>query len=473
MADSAKKKYRIERDSMGEIQVPEDACYGAQTQRAVENFPISGIKESPAFITAYVLLKKAAAITNNKLGQLDDIKCRAIVGAADEILAGNYFEQFVVDVFQAGAGTSFNMNTNEVIANLAVEKLGRARGDRYVHPNDHVNMAQSTNDSFPTAMRIAARMELDKLLPVLDDLAGAFRKKGREFDGIIKSGRTHLQDAVPVRLGQEFSAYAAALEKARSKIAESAVSVEELGIGGSAAGTGLNTHPDYQELIVSEISRLTGISFHAAADMREAMQSQMPVAHVSGALKMLALELTRIANDLRLLSSGPTTGIGEIVLPPVQPGSSIMPGKVNPVMAEMLNMVSFQVIGNDTAVSMAVQAGQMELNVMMPVMIFNLLMSIQILTNALKVFRVKCIEGITANAERAKNYMERSVGLATIMNVFIGYDKAAELAKESVRTGRPIPELILEKKLLTEDQLKEILDPGTITEPGIPGKRKG
>jgi len=457
---------------MGEMRLPADAYYGAQTQRAVENFPISGITEPPAFIHAYVLLKKAAALANRELGLLDGERCRAIAGAADEILGGKYAEQFVVDVFQAGAGTSFNMNVNEVLANLAAEKLGRKRGDRYVHPNDHVNMGQSTNDTFPAAMRIAARHELLKLLPVMDDLAQSLKKKGREFDAVIKSGRTHLQDAVPVRLGQEFTAYGLTIEKARSLIASAGASALPLGIGGSAAGTGLNTHPDYRAAVIRHINEMTGEHFVPADDLREAMQSQMPVAQISGALKVLALELIRIANDLRLLSSGPMTGLGEIVLPPVPPGSSIMPGKVNPVMAEVLNMAAFHVIGNDAAVSLAVQAGQLELNVMMPVMIYNLLQSIQILTTVLTVFRIRCIDGITANTETCRQYMEKSIGLAAILNTHIGYDRAAELAKESVRTGSSIPELILEKGLMNENTLREILDTYAITEPGIPGRRK-
>lgn len=461
---------RIERDSMGEMQVPSDALYGAQTQRAVENFPISGIKESPVFIKAYVLLKKAAAIANKTLGELDADKADAIVQAADEILSGKHHDHFVVDVFQAGAGTSFNMNTNEVIANLALSKLGREPGDKYIHPNDHVNMGQSTNDTFPTAMRMAVRDSLQSLYPVLDRLTKSFRAKGKEFDSILKSGRTHLQDAVPVRLGQEFTAYGEAVEKLKKTIEESESSVSELGIGGSATGTGLNTHPDYSKVIVEQISKLSGLSYTSSHDLLEAMQSQRPIAHVSSALKILALEITRIANDLRLLSSGPTTGFGEIVLPPVQPGSSIMPGKVNPVMAEMVNMVCFQVIGNDATVSMAVQGGQMELNVMMPVMIFNVLLSIQIMTNALEVFSTKCIDGIEAYPDKCRNYAEKSVGLATILNTYIGYDQASVLAKESVKTGKSIPELILEKKLLSEEDLNKILDIATITEPGIPGK---
>ena len=462
--------WRIEKDSMGEIKVPGEALYGAQVQRAVENFPISGIKESPTLIRALTVLKKAAAITNKSLGLLDNEKADAIAGAADEILNGNHHEHFVVDVFQAGAGTSFNMNTNEVLANLACERLGKKRGDRYVHPNDHVNMGQSTNDTFPTSMRIAARMDLQELYPVLDGLSASLAKKGKEFDGILKSGRTHLQDAVPVRLGQEFNAYAATVNKAKKRIEASEELLCELGIGGSAAGTGLNVHPGYPKRIIEELSRQTGLEFTPAPDLREAMQSHLPIASVSSSLKNLALEMTRIANDLRLLSSGPTTGFGEIVLPPVQPGSSIMPGKVNPVMAEMLNMVCYQVIGNDTTVSLGVQAGQMELNVMMPVMIFNVLLSIQILTNALNVFRTRCVDGITANPDRCRAYAEKSVGLATILNTYIGYDNASKIAKESVQTGRSIPELILEKKLLTQEQLDEILDTMTVTEPGIPGK---
>ena len=461
---------RVERDSMGEVHVPSDALYAAQTQRAVENFPISGIKESSTLINAYVLLKKAAAITNKSLGFLEEDKSEAIVKAADEILSGKHHDHFVVDVFQAGAGTSFNMNTNEVLANLALLKLGREKGDGYVHANDHVNMGQSTNDTFPTSMRIAARTDLQKLYPVLDKLTDSFRKKGKEFDHILKSGRTHLQDAVPIRLGQEFMAYGEAIEKAKNIIMESEKSVSVLGIGGSAAGTGLNTHPDYSKLMVEQISKLTGLKYTLAPDLREAMQSQMPIAHVSASLKLLALELTRISNDLRLLSSGPTTGFAEIMLPPVQPGSSIMPGKVNPVMAEMLNMVCFQIIGNDTTISMAVQGGQMELNVMMPIMIFNVLLSLQILTNSLEVFRTKCVDGIIAYPDRCQQYAEKSVGLATILNTYIGYDQASVIAKESVKTGKPIPELIIEKKLLTEEELKKILDISAITEPGIPGK---
>ncbi len=470
-----KAKTRIEKDSMGEIRVPSDALYGAQTQRARENFPVSGIRESEALIKAYILLKRAAAMTNAKLGTLDKKISAAIKEAADEILTGKYIDQFVVDVFQAGAGTSFNMNCNEVLANLAAVKLGKKKTEHYVHPNDHVNMGQSTNDTFPAAMRISASIELDKLIPVLKELENSFRNKGKEFDGILKSGRTHLQDAVPVRLGQEFKAYAGTVSKCRKAIEAAGKTVLELGIGGSAAGTGLNTLPEYSAEIVNEISRFTRKKFRCAPDLREAMQSNLPIVTVSGSLRNFSVEMIRIANDLRLLSSGPTTGFGEIKLPPVQPGSSIMPGKVNPVMAEMLNQVLFHVIGNDTTIVFAAQAGQMELNVMMPVMAYNLLQSIEILTNSLEVFRIKCVDGITAEVDKCREYAEKSVGLATILNTYIGYDNASKIAKESVESGKPIPRLILEKKLMTEDQLQKVLDTKSITEPGIPGKtrRKG
>lgn len=464
--------YRQEKDSLGDVRVPTDAYYGAQTARAVENFPISGVREHPALVEAFVAIKIAAAKANMETGMLDPKIGEAIVRAGEEILQGALRDQFVVDVFQAGAGTSFHMNVNEVIANRACELLGGSKGDVHlVHPNDHVNMGQSTNDVFPTAMRVATRMLIRDLLPVLDDLQASFEAKALEFDGIIKSGRTHLQDAAPVRLGQEFAAYAVTIGKARDRIEQAARSIEELGIGGSAVGTGLNTHPHYREKLVAHLRRLTGLKgLRTAPDMREAMQSNLPIAEVSGALRLLALELIRIANDLRLLSSGPTTGFAEITLPPVQPGSSIMPGKVNPVMAEMLNMVCFQVVGNDTTIALAVQAGQMELNVMMPVMAFDLLQSLQILTNALRVFRTKCVDGITAHSERCRQYANRSMALATALNPYIGYAAAAEVVKESVRTGKGIPEIVLEKKRLSPEQLKDVLDPFKMTEPGIPGR---
>jgi aspartate ammonia-lyase len=464
--------FRMEKDSLGEKQVPATAYYGVQTARALENFPISGLRAHPALITAHATIKKAAALTNQELGNLEARIAQAIVQASQEVIEGKLRDQFVVDVFQAGAGVSFNMNCNEVIANRAAEILGGNRGDyKLVHPNDHVNMAQSTNDTFPTSMRLSALMMVGELDPVLERLEHAFASKGREFDAIIKSGRTHLQDAVPIRLGQEFAAYAATVGRCRARILLCRGSLSELGIGGTAAGTGINTHPEYRSRIVAHLSRLTGLSLQNSPDMREAMQSQLPLSEISSALKLLALELVRIANDLRLLSSGPRTGFAEIQLPAVQPGSSIMPGKVNPVMPEVLNMVAFQVVGNDLTVALAVQAGQLELNVMMPAMIYNVLQSMEILKNTLEVFRSRCVEGITADAAHCEHYALESVGIATALNRHIGYAAAAEVAKESMRTGKSIYQIVVERKLLDSEQLRSILDPRAMTEPGIPGKR--
>src|SRR5438477_1574597 len=406
-----RSQYRTERDSLGDVQVPDDALYGAQTARAIRNFPITGLRPHPALVRATVLVKRAAAETNRDLGELDPERANAIIAAADRVLAGEFLDQWRVDPIQAGAGTSHNMNANEVLANLANEALGGKRGEyKPVHPNDHVNMAQSTNDVFPTAMRIASLMQLRELYPVLDRLQSALAAKGKEFDRIIKSGRTHMQDAVPIRLGQEFTAYSVTIGKMRKKIERAAESLLELNIGATAAGTGLNSDPRYQKAVVQKLSELTAFPLQPAGNLVEMTESQSAMAETHGALKLLAIELTRIANDLRLMSSGPQTGFAEIVLPPVQPGSSIMPGKVNPVMAEMLNMACFQVIGNDTTMTMAVQAGQLELNVMMPVMAFDMLMSIDILKNAIDVFVEYCVEGITANVERCEELVDKSMG---------------------------------------------------------------
>jgi aspartate ammonia-lyase len=463
---------RIEKDSLGEMEVPAEAYYGVQTARALENFPISGLRAHPALITAHATIKKSAALTNQELGNLDSRIAGAIVQASEEVIEGKLRDQFVVDVFQAGAGVSFNMNCNEVIANRAIEILGGSRGDyKLVHPNDHVNMAQSTNDTFPTSMRLSTLMMIRELDPVLERLEGAFASKGMEFDSIIKSGRTHLQDAVPVRLGQEFAAYAATIGRCRARILLCRDTLSDLGIGGTAAGTGINTHPEYRTRIVAHLSRLTGFSLKSSPDLREAMQSQLPLSDISSALKLLALELVRIANDLRLLSSGPRTGFAEIQLPAVQPGSSIMPGKVNPVMPEVLDMVAFQVVGNDLTVALAVQAGQLELNVMMPAMIYNVLQSMEILKNTLEVFRSRCVAGITADPGRCEQYALHSVGIATALNRHIGYAAAAEVAKDSMRTGKSIYEIVVERKLLDSEELRRILDPRAMTEPGIPGKR--
>jgi aspartate ammonia-lyase len=462
---------RREKDSLGEKEVPADAYYGLQSVRAMENFPISGLGMHPRMEEAIVMVKKAAALVNGELGFLSPEVSKAIAAAADEVLAGKLRDHFVVDVYQMGAGTSFNMNANELLANRAIEHLGKKKGEyAHVHPNDHVNMAQSTNDVIPTAIRIAARLLLQELLPVVSDLEAAFASKAKEFDGILKSARTHLQDAVPIRLGQEFAAYAKTIGKCRDRIVASAQSLEELGIGGSAAGTGLNTHPEYRTKVIEHLRSWTKIHWRNAPDMREAMQSNLPIAEVSSALRLLALELTRICNDLRLLASGPTTGFAEIVLPAVQPGSSIMPGKINPTMAEMLNMVCFQVIGNDLTVSMAAQAGQLELNVMMPVMAYNLHQSIEILKNAIRVFIDRCVVGITADADRCRRYAESSMALATALNTYVGYARAAEVVKRALKEGKTIIEIVRDEKLLTEAQIGQILDPIKLTEPGLPGR---
>jgi aspartate ammonia-lyase len=453
-------KTRVETDPLGEKAVPESAYYGIQTLRATENFPVSGIKAPLPFVKAYVMVKKAAAIANAEVGWLDEERKHAIVQACDEILAGKLVDQFVVDVYQAGAGTSFNMNVNEVVANRALEILGKPKGDyKTVSPNDHVNMGQSTNDTFPTATHIAVLMALQPLLQELDSLADAYDKLGSKHKGTVKSGRTHLQDAVPLTIGQEFSAYASALRNACDQLKERQKNLYELALGGTAAGTGANAHPKYKQLAIAELQKMTGFPLKTAKNNFEALQSYRPVQTVSSALKELALELIRVANDLRLLSSGPTTGLAEITLPAVQPGSSIMPGKVNPVMAECLDMVAFQVVGNDLTVAFAVQAGQLDLNVMMPVIMHNVLFSIQILTNYLPVFRAKCVEGIVVNEKRCSQYLEKNPALATFLSPYIGYLEAAKIAKQALEEGRSVKEVALEKGLLKPEELERILDP--------------
>jgi len=467
MADDA---YRVETDTLGDVRVPAGAYWGAQTQRAVENFPVSGLRAHPTLVRAHVMVKMAAARANAALGKLAADIADPIEQACREVLkSGDLMDQWVVDPFQAGAGTSFNMNTNEVLANRASEILGDPLGTyRHVHPNDHVNMSQSTNDTFPTAMQVAVLLEGTDLAGVLDDLSGGLAEKGAEFDGIVKSGRTHLQDAAPVRLGQEFAAYAAAIGRAADDLRRTLDGCRDLPLGGSATGTGLNTHAEYAPKAVAHLADIAGLDLRPGPDLRHAMQSMAPAAGVSAALRNLALELTRIANDLRLLSSGPRTGLAEIRLPAVQPGSSIMPGKVNPSILECLNMVAMQVVGNDAAVAMAVAAGQMELNVFMPLMAHNLLASFQMLKNFLPVVIERCIRGIEADADRCRHYFEASAGLATLLNQHIGYAKAAEVAKEAVATGKTVRELILEKGLMSKADLDAALDPRRVTEPHDP-----
>jgi len=469
MPTAVENSTRIEKDSIGNKEVPAAAYYGVQTARAVENYPISGLRAHPTLIRAFGMVKQAAAQANLELGLIDDKRARAIIQAAKEVEAGEWNNEFVVDIYQAGAGVSFHMNSNEVIANRAIEILGGSLGDySIVHPNDHVNYGQSTNDVFPTGMRLATLLELENLYPVLDNLAGALDSKGKEFWDVLKSCRTHMQDAVPMRLGQEFAAYAAAVRRAAKAIRQSSELLRELGLGGSAVGTGINTHPDYREHAIAQLSKISGQKLIAVDDMRYAMESNLGMAAVSSALRNLALEIIRISNDLRLLSSGPNTGFGEINLPALQPGSSIMPGKINPVMPELAAMVSFHVVGNDLTVAMAVQAGQLELNVMMPAMSQSVLHSITILSNMLRQFTEKCIQGITANPKRNQFYAESTVSLATALNPYIGYAKAAEIAKESVATGRSIIDIAREKKLLSEKEIAEILDPKRMTEPQRP-----
>ncbi|MBW4656089.1 MAG: aspartate ammonia-lyase [Kaiparowitsia implicata GSE-PSE-MK54-09C] len=451
---------RTERDSMGERQLPDDVYYGIQTLRAVENFPISGLKPLPIYIDACMLLKKATAIANGELGCISPELSQAIVQAADEVLQGNWRDQFVVDVYQAGAGTSHHMNVNEVLANRALELLGHAKGDyHHVNPNDHVNYGQSTNDVIPTAIRLGGLLALEHtLLPAIAQAISTLDTKADEYQTIVRSGRTHLQDAVPVRLGETFRAWAQILADHLVRIETASFDLMVLGIGGSAAGTGLNTHPDYRQRVVAVLSELLQKPLKPAPHLMAAMQSMAPFVNVSGALRNLAQDLVKVSHDLRLLDSGPKTGFKEIQLPPVQPGSSIMPGKYNPVMAEMTSMVCFQVMGYDGAIALAAQAGQLELNVMMPLIAYNLIHSIELLGNTLTALTDKGLKGITANAERCHAYAEGSLALVTALNPHIGYLNAAAVAKESLETGRSLRQIVLNKGLMSEADLATVLD---------------
>src|SRR6267378_138419 len=464
---------RIERDPLGELPVPAEALWGVQTERARQNFPISNLRPLPAFVDAVILIKKAAALTHRETGRLDRKLADAIITAADEVLTGGHRDQFVVDPYQAGAGTSHNMNCNEVLANRANELLGAKRGDyKPVHPNDHVNMAQSTNDVIPTAIRLAALAELPGLVAALDSLARAFAAKGKAFDAVVKSGRTHLQDATPIRLGQEFAAYGHTVERNRERIVRAADDLRDLGIGGTAVGTGLNAEPRYPALMVKHLKAITGLDLREGKDRVQLMQSMGDAASFSGAVRTYAVDLGKIASDLRLLVSGPRTGLAEITLPAVQPGSSIMPGKVNPSIAEMVNMVCFQVIGNDVTVATAAEAGQLELNVMMPVIAHNLLASMQILGNATRVLAERCVDGIEADAAQAAHWLERSPALVTALAPKIGYAEAAKLAKEAVAKNVTVRQLVMEKGLLKGKELDEVLDRRAMTDLGVPGERK-
>jgi fumarate hydratase class II len=461
---------RTERDSMGEVEIPAHRLYGAQTQRARENFPISDLRFDRRFLRALGAVKRAAAAVNRELGLLDAERAEAIRRAATEMMQGELDEHFVLDVFQTGSGTSTNMNANEVLANRAIQILGGEVGSRDpVHPNDHVNLGQSSNDVIPTACHVSALVALEEeLVPSLVGLRDALAEKAEEFDDVPKAGRTHLQDATPIRLGQEFSGYASQVEHGLERVARLRGALGELAIGGTAVGTGMNTHPEFGRRVSARLSETFGVAFREAENHFEAQAARDAMVEASGALKTVAVSLTKIANDVRWLSSGPRTGIGEIRLPAVQPGSSIMPGKVNPVMAESVCQVAAQVIGNDAAVTAGGQAGNFELNVMIPVMAHNLLQSIAILANVSREFTGRCVRGIEADRERCRRNAESTAALATALAPEIGYDQAAEVAKRSLREDRTLREVVLDAGLLDEETLERILDFRTMTEPGIP-----
>lgn len=456
---------RIEKDTLGKVKLPDNVYYGAQTERAAGNFPISGLRLPRRFIKAQGIVKLAAARANGSLGLLSKKILKAIEKASMEVINGTHDRHFVVDVYQAGAGTSQNMNANEVIANRAIEVLGSQKGDyKLIHPNDHVNMAQSTNDTIPSSIYIASFEAVrDDLIPALKTLRGALMSKSREFDKIVKAGRTHMQDAVPIRLGQEFSGYAESVNNDLLRLQNASKSLLNLPIGGNALGTGINAHPGFKSSIINEIRKITGINFKSCKNLFEGIQNIYPALELSASLRGVAVTQIKIANDLRLLSSGPRTGFAEIRLPAVQPGSSIMPGKVNPVMAEMLNMVCFQVMGNDTAVSYAAQASQLELNVMMPVIAHNLLFSIEILSNGINAFTNKCVTGIEADATKCKDYAEATLAMATALNPIVGYTAAAEVSKEAYETGKTVRQIAIEDGILNKKDASRILDPNKLT----------
>ena len=470
MADA----FRTEKDPLGPKQVAADALYGVQTLRARENFPISGLRPLWPFVVAQVWIKKAAALTHKETGRLDARLADAIVQAADEVLAGQHKEHFVVDPYQAGAGTSHNMNVNEVLANRANELLGGERGTYSpVHPNDHVNMAQSTNDTIPTNIRLAALSQLDAFTGAFETLRDALAAKGREFDHIVKAGRTHLQDAMPIRLGQEFNAYAGSIERGLRRVRETADYLRDLGIGGSAVGTGVTVEKEYPALMNKYLREISGLELRIGNDRIQLMQSMGDAAGFSAAMRVLAIDLSKIASDLRIMVMGPRTGIDEIKLPAVQPGSSIMPGKINPSIPEMVNQVCFQVMGLDTTVAIAAEHGQLELNVMMPVIAFNVLLSMRILTNAARSFAERCVVGIEANEDMCAYWVERSAALATALMPHIGYAKAAELSKQSVKEGVLVRDMVKRDKLLPADEIDDVLDLRKMTEIGVPGGKHG
>ena len=460
----------MEKDFLGQKEVPNHAYYGIQTLRAVENFPITGYRIDSEMIYALAVVKKAAALANMEIGRLFKGKAAAIIQACDEIMAGKLHDQFIVDPIQGGAGTSINMNANEVIANRGLEILNHEKGS-YLHlnPNIDVNMAQSTNDAFPTAIHIATYRSLQKLLETMEYMKAAFEQKASEFDGIIKMGRTHLQDAVPIRLGQEFQAYALVIGRDIKRIRQSMEELLEVNMGATAVGTGLNADPLYIEKVIKHLAEITKLNIKSSPNLVDGTQNTDCYTTVSANLKICMLNMSKISNDLRLMASGPRAGLGEINLPARQPGSSIMPGKVNPVMPELINQIAFQVIGNDTTISLASEAGQFELNVMEPVLLFNLLQSISVMNNGFRVFTDYCISGITANEKTMKEYVDRSVGILTAVNPHIGYNVASDIARQAILEGKSIRELCLQYDVLTSEELDLILDPYEMTKPGIAG----
>jgi aspartate ammonia-lyase len=464
---------RVERDPLGELHVPADAYYGVQTQRAVENFPISGFTAPPALVTATILIKQACARANASLARLDRSIADAIISAADEILGGAMRDQFIVDVYQAGAGTSHNMNANEVLANRAAEILGEPRGTyQRVHPNDHVNMGQSTNDVFPTATRLSLLLVLPNTIAGAQRLADALDAKATEFAAILKTGRTHLQDAVPITMGQEFGGYAANVRHAVQELQHAAESLHELNLGATALGTGLNAGTDVTREAIANLARATTLPLHPARNRFRVTQSMGDVLAYSGALRRLAVEVDKIASDLRLMASGPRAGLAEVLLPAVQPGSSIMPGKVNPSVPEMVNQVCQQVFGCDATVLASAAAGQLELNVMMPVMAWNALHATTILGNAMRVLADRCVAGMVADEARCRELLDRSTAVATALSPYIGYAQTADIAKTAVKTGKSIADIVRERMLLPEERLAHILSPEEMTSPGIPGTEK-
>ncbi|ATI78171.1 aspartate ammonia-lyase [Bacillus licheniformis] len=466
----AEMTYRTEKDFLGEKKIPTDVYYGIQTLRAAENFPITGYKIHEEMIKALAVVKKAAALANMETKRLYKGLGDAIVQAADEILEGKLHDQFIVDPIQGGAGTSMNMNANEVIGNRALELLGHNKGE-YIHlsPNTHVNMSQSTNDVFPTAIHISTLKLLEKLLDTMEYMLDAFKKKARDFDHVIKMGRTHLQDAVPIRLGQEFEAYSRVIERDIKRIKQSRQHLYEVNMGATAVGTGLNADPRYIENVVKHLAEISGLPLVGADHLVDATQNTDAYTEVSAALKVCMMNMSKIANDLRLMASGPRAGLAEISLPARQPGSSIMPGKVNPVMAELINQIAFQVIGNDHTICLASEAGQLELNVMEPVLVFNLLQSISIMNNGFRSFTDHCVAGIEANEKRLKAYVEKSAGVITAVNPHLGYEAAARIAREAILTGQSVRDLCLQNDVLTEEELDLILNPYEMTKPGIAG----